>query len=329
MSDDDTKLQSGAADSAQPTMQPAPSQSDAILSSLNARIASLELQLTRVESYCREIRQVVGPFGVVYPDGTVLVQTIYGTKYFIKSSDTVMAPQLIIYRQWEADLSKFFLSVTTRDTVFVDVGANIGYFTCLVASRIGRAGTGKVVAIEANPRVYSILKRNISINWSMSDIATHCCGASAEQGTATLFVPKSGAANASLAAPPEDAESTNVAVEVKTEPVDRLIPKGTVVDLMKIDVEGFELSVLRGAAETIRSSRSITVIIEWSLSQMRRAGFAPAAFFEFCRSMGLGIYRVPPNIEPGRTVNWDEFALEPQKLANTEYDNIVLRHVEA
>src|SRR5579863_6251254 len=122
------------------------------LAEIAQRLGNLETGLARLEHSTADIRQLVGPFGLLYPDGTVLVQTLYGTKYFIDASDMVMAPQLVIYRQWEPEVSQFFLGSIGPDTVFMDVGANIGYFTCLLASYVGRAGYGRVIAVEACPR---------------------------------------------------------------------------------------------------------------------------------------------------------------------------------
>ena len=85
-------------------------------------LMDLTAQIERIGTELRQIRSLVGPFGVPFPDGTMLVQTLYGTKYFIDPTDMVMAPQLVVYRQWESDLSTFMVNSTTKHTVFVDVG---------------------------------------------------------------------------------------------------------------------------------------------------------------------------------------------------------------
>src|ERR1700759_5244650 len=103
------------------------------------------------------MRQLIGPFGLSFPNEEILVQTLHGTKYFIDANDLVMTPQLVVYRQWESDLSAFFIRSLTPDTSFVDIGANFGYFTCLAGSRIGTTGRGRVIAVEPNPHMYRLL----------------------------------------------------------------------------------------------------------------------------------------------------------------------------
>ncbi|HZX25968.1 MAG TPA: hypothetical protein VFF16_02780, partial [Telluria sp.] len=136
--------------------------------SLIAGINQISKRIESLERSVRDIRQLVGPFGVNFPNNEILVQTIHGTKYFIDANDLVMTPQLVVYRQWESDLSSFFLRSVTAETVFLDVGANFGYFTCLAASKIGTTGKGRVISVEPNPRMLDMLRRNSKINWSMA-----------------------------------------------------------------------------------------------------------------------------------------------------------------
>src|ERR1700683_666638 len=77
--------------------------------------------LKKQDQAIAEIRRLVGPSGILFPDGTLLVQTIHGTKYFIDPSDLVMAPQLVVYRQWESDVSAFILSAVKENSIFMDV----------------------------------------------------------------------------------------------------------------------------------------------------------------------------------------------------------------
>ena len=130
-------------------------------------ILRLGSEIAALRCSVEEIRTLVGPFGVSFPDGTTLVQTLFGHKYFVDSSDLVMTPQLIVYRQWESELSSFIHSSVTADSVFVDVGANFGYFSVLAAARMGVSGRGFVVAVEPNPQMVALLRKNAAINWSI------------------------------------------------------------------------------------------------------------------------------------------------------------------
>jgi hypothetical protein len=82
------------------------------------------------------------------------------------------------------------------------------------------------------------------------------------------------------------------------------------VDFMKIDVEGSEPLVLRGARELIASNPQLNIVMEWSRGQIEHAGFDPRAFLEELASLGL------------RTFDLSEKLPKPfsaDDLLNTEY----------
>lgn len=290
------------------------SQDTTDLNAINARLEKLERQI-------QEIRTLVGPFGVGFPDGSMLVQTIHGIKYFIDPNDEIMAPQLVIYRQWEADLSTYMANSATPETVFLDVGSNFGYFTCLVAAHIGNHGKGQVIAVEANPHMLRLLRKNIGVNWSMAPVEVVDCAAADREGYLEFVVPASRAANASLA-------STAIAPDaekfiVKTRSVDQ-ITKGRAIDVCKIDVEGFESMVLQGAEQTIARSPDINIVIEWSVDQMQTAGFAPLDLLQLFKRYGLTTYHLPPSRFISNA-EWEQLRIPEATLPVTAYDNILLR----
>lgn len=239
-----------------------------------ARLAMLEQKLDAVMAKVSEVRQLVGPYSSSFPDGSILTQTLHSLKYFVDPDDLIITPQMVIYRQWEADVSEAFHHLCGPDTVFVDVGANFGYFTVLAANLITNRGSGRVFSFEPNPKLADLLRRNIEINWSIAPVSFHQAAVADAPGELQLYVPKGHGANASLS-PPEGVES--VAVVVPAVRLDDTLPADLIVDFMKVDVEGHELSVLRGARGVIARSPNIRLIMEWSRKQMLQAGIDPAA----------------------------------------------------
>lgn len=288
----------------------------ASIADLQQAVAELRGQLEAVLQLSRETRSLVGPFGTPMPDGSMLVQTIHGTKYLIDPNDRVMAPQLIVYRQWEPDLSRLFLNSVNPDSVVIDVGANFGYFTCLAASRIGLTGRGQVWAFEPNPKLLPLLEDNCwRLNWSMAPVHVHPVAVGDHSGSVTLSVPKNGAANASLTSGDGDAEN----VEVEMVMLDDLVPPDLVVDLMKIDVEGHELAVLRGARRLIERSTNLDIVMEWSLGQLAAAGTDVAQVIDFIQSARL----VPRHLTESCQFA-DAIAFAPSELGSIHYANIIL-----
>ena len=289
----------------------------AALAELEARLAALVARLDGVATKVDEIRQLVGPFGVRLGARRLLVQSIHGQKYLVEPDDLIITPQLVVYRQWEADVSAFVSRTLGPDSVFVDVGANFGYFTCLAASRIGRGGKGRVVAVEPSPAMLALLEANITINWSMADIEVARLAAGREAGRAWLSIPRHRAANASLAAKPDGGEGFDQ-VEVEVASLDALLAPGEAAHVLKIDVEGHETDVLCGARRLIGGSPDILVVMEWSLSQMREAGFDPGSLLGLIAELGLSPYALCGDGSVGSPLGADQ-------LRQLGYATVVLR----
>jgi len=146
----------------------------------------------------------------------------------------------------------------------IDAGANIGYMTMLFAARIGE--TGRVHAFEPHPRVLNRLKRNvdrISRRPGAGRALVHPCALGDSQGNAELietgyFSISEGTAKIATTETPADKIQTH-SVDVET--LDELFPNEHFA-LLKIDVEGFEPNVLRGAKNLLSSHRVRHVIYE-------------------------------------------------------------------
>ncbi|MGE6786758.1 FkbM family methyltransferase [Ensifer adhaerens] len=260
-----------------------------------------------------QIAKLVGPVGIPLPDGTVLTRSLHGQLYFTDADDTVITPHLLIYRQWEPDLSELFTRLITPEMVFVDVGANIGYFTVLVAAKAGTAA--RVFAYEPNPRLIPIMKKSIDANWSAAPVTLHEAAASDETGSATLFIPTSKGGNASMAYAKDGAE---VIVPMVT--LDETLPADLVVDLMKIDIEGFELFALKGANRTIERNPSIKIVLEWSLDQTEAAGVDPKEIANFFTERGFLPFDVTLqdlHCPASAALSWDG-------ILSTRYMNLLL-----
>lgn len=255
----------------------------------------IEAKLNVIDQKLDQLISLVGPFGVSMQDNTTLVQTIYNTKYYIPCDDDIMTPQLIIYRQWEKNVSEFLLSKVNSETVFLDIGANFGYFSCLIASKIGAGNLGRVYAFEANPKMTNLLRRNIEINWGMAAVDVHEIAVTEKAGVLQLNIPKKHLANASLGQMGAGVEVDVVNVEADS--IDNLLHSLERVDLVKIDVEGVEYLVLKGMVNTIDNNPNIKIIMEWSAGQMHDAGIRKDDILDFICERGFKIYEIETNTE--------------------------------
>jgi FkbM family methyltransferase len=146
----------------------------------------------------------------------------------------------------------------------IDAGANIGYMTMLFAARVGE--TGLVHSFEPHPRVLNRLKRNldrISRRPGAGRAIVHPCALGDSHGNAELietgyFSISEGTAKIATTETAADKIQTH-SVDVET--LDELFPNEHFA-LLKIDVEGFERNVLRGAKNLLSSHRVRHVIYE-------------------------------------------------------------------
>jgi FkbM family methyltransferase len=145
----------------------------------------------------------------------------------------------------------------------LDAGANLGYMTMLFAARIGSSGI--VHSFEPHPQVCAKLRRNvdrIDQHENAGRVVVHECALGDSRGTAALietdyFALNEGTAKITSAA---EADGPNVRRHsVPLETLDSLFPTEAFA-LLKIDVEGFEAEVLKGA-EGLLSSRRVRHII--------------------------------------------------------------------
>lgn len=156
----------------------------------------------------------------------------------------------------------------------VDVGANFGWYTLLAASIVGPSG--RVIALEPDPRPRKELARNIQLNPQFHNIEIVPKAASDVSGTVSFAMPKASALShirtddeqSFIAAP-------NIATVTLTE-LFRELQLGS-VDFIKIDIEGAEPMALRGLAEELASGRSRpSLLVEVEARWLRRFGFEPS-----------------------------------------------------
>jgi FkbM family methyltransferase len=170
----------------------------------------------------------------------------------------------------------------------VDVGANVGYYTLLAASYVGVSG--KVLAIEPSPYAYGRLQEAVAAN-GLSQVVTLRLALGSTDGEMTLYSPPSDNHTPSMIFA---GQAGGIGVQVST--LDNCLKEWNVevVDLLKLDVEGFEPQILAGALPTLKSGRIRAILCELNDWWLRQAGSSTdelAAFIEsndFVDAFGSG-----------------------------------------
>jgi FkbM family methyltransferase len=150
---------------------------------------------------------------------------------------------IYLFGTWEPNLTAWLRSRLQPGDVFVDVGANIGYFSLLASEAVGKGG--KVVAIEASPSIFAELKANLLLN-DVRNVRAVNMAVLDRKGT--VAISRGPAYNQGMSSiVPTGADFTHEA-EVEGGPLGDLLTDEEIarVRLIKIDVEGAEWQVVEG-----------------------------------------------------------------------------------
>jgi len=167
------------------------------------------------------------------------------------------------------------------DTAY-DVGSNIGFMSGLMAACVGT--TGRVDCFEPNPNVLPLLKRNLERISSVACCpALHECAVAERSGRMNLLCPTEKDGNDGIACLTND---VNLGFEISVVSLDEVHKKSINIRLMKVDVEGFEGSVFRGASELLKNRKIDFIIFE------EHRGVEQAESISVLRESGYEIFRL-------------------------------------
>jgi len=203
------------------------------------------------------------PYWFIKPaTGKVLQDSIFGFKIhldplFDKNIENVIYERGV-YELGTVSVLQDFLN--TGNT-FIDVGANIGWLSLVGAKQVGQ--NGKVLAFEPVPTTFDILKSNKTIN-NFNQIELYQFALGNKEETVTIYPEKENRGGASILN-----HQLNEGVKIEVKRLDDLTINSK-INVIKIDVEGFELDVLKGGIKTIKSDKP-NLIIEHSIDRNNTA----------------------------------------------------------
>jgi FkbM family methyltransferase len=212
--------------------------------------------------------------------GPAIVCRVLG-KYlmFADADDFSVAPHLSLNGCWEPWTTLAIARALRPGARAVDVGANHGYFSLLMADAAGP--DGRVLAVEPNPRLAELLARTFAVNGFTPQAAVLMRAAATSSGaTVRLAIPAHRWADATVRRPPAPDED---AIDVETVSLDDATAEWDRVDLIKIDAEGSEEGIWDGMQQTLSRNPDVIVVMEFKcasyadapalLTRIRAQGF--------------------------------------------------------
>lgn len=184
--------------------------------------------------------------------------------------------------------TRYFKSLVKPGDVFFDIGSNIGYYSLTAAPLVGPSG--RIYAFEPATQQFTLLKANLSRN-NLTQVEAVQLALSDCNGPGVLhlddtFNTGSAALRSGDATGPNEETVTCTTLDdfVESRQIDR-------IDVMKIDVEGFEMSVLRGGCRTLERLRP-TLLIEVKDHHLQRGGSSRDKLYAYLRALGYTSYRI-------------------------------------
>lgn len=189
-------------------------------------------------------------------DNLILTRVLGRFKMFVDTTDLSSACHLIADGYWEMGTTKFLESLLKPGMTVVDIGARFGYYSLIAAAAVGP--DGRVHAIEADPRNFEILQKNVDINGFGSaftqTIHTHRITLLDAKGLSAL-----------IAGP---------------------------VALVRIAAEVSTLQILEAAHELVAHNPKLNMLVGFRPPLLERAGIRPSDFLRRIKELGFSFYPI-------------------------------------
>ena len=191
--------------------------------------------------------------------------------------------QLLKYGEYEPEMFRVFSALLKPGDIFVDLGANEGYFTVVASKLVGP--TGRVVSIEPQRRLKPVFEKNVALN-GLQNVSLTEQAVSDKIGEATIHVSPStdtGATglvlNYKYSVPTETIQTTTLAEVFRKQNLQHC-------DLIKIDIEGFEYEAVLGSKQLFEQGRIRKVVLQLHPRLMTMRGLNPDDITKFVTGCG-------------------------------------------
>ena len=199
--------------------------------------------------------------------------------------------QILYFMGYYEAIETYFISqLVKKDQVVVDAGANLGYYSLVMANLVGSGG--KVHSFEPVPGNYSNLQNNIALNNFQNIIAANNLGLWHQQETLEFAIADETADNfGSYSAGTKSGTGNSIKCETTT--LDSYFAENSIsqFDLLKMDIEGAELNALKGAMGVLEKFKPY-IVLEVCEYTCKRFGYEPNDIWNLLKPLGYKIKRI-------------------------------------
>ncbi len=212
------------------------------------------------------------PHNLSTPPRNLIVSSKDGRKFRVNLNDRIYRG-LFLMGHYEKHETEILRKIVKKGDVVFDIGANFGWYTTLLAELVGPKG--QVHSFEPVPTIFDELRFNLGLNGLTDNIFLNNFALGMEEGTVTLHLFAGlSTGHASISSLGRD---DYITFESRIMPLDRYISDNSVgrVDLVKCDVEGAEMMVIKGGSALFSRRCAPIVLIERNMETYERFGYNP------------------------------------------------------
>ncbi|MBB4952631.1 FkbM family methyltransferase [Agrobacterium vitis] len=279
---------------------------DLISNKIAKKLNKLNYIEYKIEKIDRNIEFIKNSMSSYLGGGVSLTYLADETPIFVNSNDYGGPTNIINGGKYETENLEVLQSFVKPDSIILDVGANLGYFSLKFARQI--RSRGKIYSFEPHPFVSELLSRSVFMNGFNKAIAVHRFGLSDRAGNASFAYPPGHVGGGGIV------EHSAEAIQLEIKVTDEVFPPDFTANIVKIDVEGHEYNVLRGMKGIIERSSDIVILFE-KLSINAGNEDRLVSFF---KEVGMDLYAVMPDstlnlIEPETLSDFGGYVLANKK----------------
>ena len=236
-------------------------------------------------------------------DKEIAVKIFNDLIMYLDPRDIAITPHIALERIWEREITYAWLSVLDHDVrdepVVMDIGANFGYYGMLAAQRHKKRG--QVVLFEPNPSLQPYIHKTLSVNWLNENTVVENLGISDKEGVAELNVLEDYISSSSMHSVEHVRSYAGNQMQVN---VDRVVKVPTTsiddyckdhkidsVDLMIMDIEGYEQLAYAGMRNTVKNSQDLILFMEFTMGSYKY----PEKFSEKLLADFKHVYMITPD----------------------------------
>lgn len=247
----------------------------------------------------------------------IISVSVHGQKMYVPTTFGLTLLSAGTY-QSEKLMTNLFIEFLTEGMIVVDVGAHVGFYTLLAARAVGNKG--KVFCFEPEPSNYALLLKNIKEN-SYSNVVPVQRAVTDTTGHVELFIARDSSGHS--VGSHNQLQKAIIVDSITLD--DFLAGREHPVHLIKIDVEGAEMAVLKGMKRIIDNNPGLNIFAEFNPSALRRVGFSPVEYLQMLANLGFEI----------RVINEQKQSFELAAASqiirmckNAEYVNLLCRRAQ-